>query len=52
MIQTVDVETSSEQIVMLERGALDRWGKGDPKPLFGVYLFLQEMAPLMASAGA
>jgi len=31
---------------------VNRWGKGDPKPLFGVYLFLQEMAPLMASAGA
>ena len=31
---------------------VNRWGKGDPKPLFGVYLFVQEMAPLMASAGA
>ncbi len=31
---------------------VNRWGKGDPKPLFALYLFLQEMAPLMASAGA
>src|SRR5579862_8658209 len=23
---------------------VNRWGKGDPKPLFGVYLFVQEMA--------
>jgi hypothetical protein len=23
--------------------AVNRWGKGDPKPLFGVYLFIQAM---------
>jgi hypothetical protein len=23
--------------------AVNRWGKGDPKPLFGVYLFVQAM---------
>jgi hypothetical protein len=23
--------------------AVNRWGKGDPKPLFGVYLFIQSM---------
>jgi hypothetical protein len=22
---------------------VNRWGKGDPKPLFGIYLFAQEM---------
>ena len=22
---------------------VNRWGKGDPKPLFGVYLFVQEL---------
>ena len=37
MIQTVDVETGSEQIVMLERGALDRWGKGDPGGFLELY---------------
>src|ERR1041385_2580018 len=26
---------------------VNRWGKGDPKPLFSVYLFVQEMAPMM-----
>jgi ketosteroid isomerase-like protein len=30
MIDAIDVRTSAEQILMLERGALDRWGKGDP----------------------
>jgi hypothetical protein len=28
--------------------AVNRWGKGDPKPLFGVYLFVQEMANELA----
>jgi hypothetical protein len=27
---------------------VNRWGKGDPKPLFGVYLFVQEMARELA----
>jgi hypothetical protein len=27
---------------------VNRWGKGDPKPRFGVYLFLQEMAAEVA----
>ncbi|HEY1338718.1 MAG TPA: hypothetical protein VGF59_14480 [Bryobacteraceae bacterium] len=31
---------------------VNRWGKGDPKPLFTVYLFVQSMQPAMAAAGA
>jgi hypothetical protein len=27
-----------------------RWGKGDPKPLFGVYLFAEEIRSRMAMA--
>jgi hypothetical protein len=27
---------------------VNRWGKGDPKPLFGIYLFAQEMAAELA----
>jgi hypothetical protein len=30
---------------------VNRWGKGDLKPLFTVYLFVQEMARQMAGAG-
>lgn len=30
MINGIDVRTNADQIVALERGALDRWGKGDP----------------------
>jgi hypothetical protein len=31
---------------------VNRWGKGDPKPLFTVYLFAQDMSRQMAAAGA
>jgi hypothetical protein len=27
---------------------VNRWGKGAPKPLFGIYLFVQEMAEELA----
>ncbi len=30
---------------------VNRWGKGDPKPLFTVYLFAQPMRQKMAAAG-
>jgi ketosteroid isomerase-like protein len=33
----IDARTSSDQILMLERGALDRWGKGDPGGFLEVY---------------
>jgi len=28
---------------------VNRWGKGDPKPLFSIYLFVQSMARLAAT---
>jgi len=27
---------------------VNRWGKGDPKPLFGIYLFAQTMSGELA----
>lgn len=33
------------------RWQVNRWGKGDPKPLFSVYLFLQEMEHKLMAAG-
>lgn len=30
---------------------VNRWGKGDPKPLFTVYLFAQQMQRQLASVG-
>ena len=37
MINTIDARTSSDQILMLERGALDRWGRGDPTGFLELY---------------
>jgi hypothetical protein len=31
---------------------VNRWGKGDPKPLFTVYLFVQSMSRQVAAVGA
>ncbi len=37
MIKTSDVRTSADQILLLERAALDRWGKGDPSGFLDLY---------------
>ena len=37
MINTIDVRTTADQIVMLERNALDRWGNGDPGGFLDLY---------------
>lgn len=37
MTETVDAGTTAEQILELERSALDRWGKGDPGGFLDVY---------------
>ena len=37
MINASNVQTSADQIVMLERDALDRWGQGDPGGFLELY---------------
>ncbi|HZF72214.1 MAG TPA: nuclear transport factor 2 family protein [Gemmatimonadaceae bacterium] len=37
MANAIDARTSADQILMLERGALDRWGKGDPVGFLELY---------------
>jgi len=37
MTNATDVRTSAGQIIALERGALDRWGKGDPDGFLELY---------------
>jgi len=32
--------------------AVNRWGKGDPKPLFTIYLFAQSMSRQLVAVGA
>jgi ketosteroid isomerase-like protein len=37
MIKPINTRTSANEILMLERGALDRWGRGDPGGFLDVY---------------
>jgi ketosteroid isomerase-like protein len=37
MINAIDMRTSADQIILLERDALDRWGKGDPGGFLELY---------------
>jgi ketosteroid isomerase-like protein len=37
MIDTIDARTSADQILVLERRALDRWGRGDPDGFLELY---------------
>jgi ketosteroid isomerase-like protein len=37
MVSGVENITNTERIIMLERGALDRWGKGDPGGFLDLY---------------
>lgn len=47
----LDLSSRSEVKYLRAKWQVNRWGKGDPKPLFGLYLFVQEMARQMAGAG-
>ena len=37
MNNTIEAQTSADQILALERAALDRWGKGDPDGFLELY---------------
>jgi len=37
VVNPIDARTSADQILMLERGALDRWGNGDPGGFLELY---------------
>lgn len=37
MIDAIDVRTTAEGILTLERDALDRWGRGDPRGFLELY---------------
>ncbi len=40
----VDLSKSPEVAFLKARWKMSRWGRGDPKPLFGFYLFAEELA--------
>jgi len=48
----LDLSERPEIKYLRAKWQVNRWGKGDPKPLFTVYMFVQEMVPMMAGAGA
>ena len=48
----VDLTDHSDVRFLRTTWKVNRWGKGDPKPLFTIYLFVQEMSRQMAAANA
>ena len=48
----VDLAGHSDVRYLRASWKVNRWGKGDPKPLFTVYLFVQSMSPQVAAVGA
>jgi hypothetical protein len=44
----LDLSGHAEVKYLRAKWHVNRWGKGTPKPLFGVYLFMQEMAEELA----
>jgi hypothetical protein len=41
----LDLSNRPDVLFLKARYKVARWGRGDPKPLFGAYLFLQEPQP-------
>jgi hypothetical protein len=48
----VDLSAHPEVRYLRAKWGVNRWGKGDPKPLFTIYLFAQPMLPQMAALTA
>ncbi len=48
----VDLSERPELEFVRVKWQMNRWGKGDPKPLFGLYVVAEAMKPHLASAGA
>ena len=48
----IDLSEKPEIKHLRAKWQVNRWGKGDPKPLFGLYLFAQQMNRHLVAAGA
>jgi hypothetical protein len=48
----VDLSQHPDVQYLQAKWEVNRWGKGDSKPLFGMYLFMQAMECQMAAIGA
>jgi len=49
---TIDLSQHPDVKYLRAKWQVNRWGKGDSKPLFGIYLFVQAAAREMATVGA
>ena len=49
---SIDLSQHPEVKHLRAKWQVNRWGKGDSKPLFGIYLFMQAMDCQMAAVGA
>jgi hypothetical protein len=48
----VDLSERPDVKFLRAKWAVNRWGKGDPKPLFTIYLFVQAMSRQLVAVGA
>lgn len=48
----LDLSAHPDVRYLRPKWAVNRWGKGDPKPLFTIYLFGQAMSRQMSAVGA
>ena len=47
----LDLSDRPEVKFLRAKWHVSRWGKGDPKPLFALYLFIQQMERQLAAVG-
>lgn len=47
----LDLSQHSDVRYLRAKWQVNRWGKGDPTPLFSIYLFIQAMQQRMVAAG-
>jgi hypothetical protein len=48
----IDLADHPDVKFLRTKWAVNRWGKGDPKPLFTIYLFAQAMSRQLVAVGA
>ncbi len=48
----LDLSERPEIKYLRAKWQVNRWGKGDPKPLFTIYLFIQTMSQRLTAVGA
>lgn len=47
----LDLSETPQVKFLRSKWQVNRWGKGDPKPLFSIYLFVQAMQQHLAAVG-